>query len=141
MSKMIEKAFKRGKKNTTGLGYEEAEETKEKEKMKNIRKEVEIPKNLQIFEIKNNDNYNHNHLINNNDIAIKTQMESNNENINNICENNDNKTMSRQEILSEYSNKFKNSMQYQFRNSFASAGSFQPTHNLPTITYVGSLYI
>lgn len=47
-------------------------------------------------------------------------------------------SMSRQDILSEYSNKFKSSMQFQFRNSFASAGSFQPTHNLPTITYIGS---
>lgn len=44
----------------------------------------------------------------------------------------------RQEILSEYSNKFKNSMQFQFRNSFTSAGSFQPKNNLPTITYIGS---
>ena len=46
----------------------------------------------------------------------------------------------RQEILSEYSNKFKSSMQYQFRNSFTSAGSFQPKNNLPTITYIGSKF-
>lgn len=135
MSKLIEKAFKRGKKNTAGLGYEEEEGTKEKEIMKNIRKEMEIQKNLQTFEIKNNDNSNN--LINNNYNMGQTQM-SYNENINNINENTDSKAMSRQEILSEYSNKFKNSMQFQFRNSFASAGSFQPTHNLPTITYVGS---
>ena len=49
-------------------------------------------------------------------------------------------SLSRQEILSEYSNKFKTSKQFQFRNSFTSAGSFQPTNNLPTITYIGSIY-
>ena len=49
--------------------------------------------------------------------------------------------LSRQEILSEYSGKFKASMQFQFRNSFTSAGAFQPTNNLPTITYVGSSFI
>lgn len=146
MSRLIEKAFKRGKHNTSGLGY--IEETDNNTKQKDIKKEIskEID---QVFESQktsfgyalpqetiNAINYN---PINTNNIPNPTTMSSMRGNFTAPKENNEVvDTMSRQEILSEYSNKFKNSMQFQFRNSFASAGSFQPTHNLPTITYVGS---
>ncbi len=44
----------------------------------------------------------------------------------------------RSSILDEYSNRFKSTLQMQFRSNFASAGSFQAASSLPTITYVGS---
>ena len=78
----------------------------------------------------NNNFYNNNNHITNNNYINANQEELNN--------NVQPPQMSRQDIISEYSNKFKASMQFQFRNSFTSAGSFQPTNNLPTITYVGS---
>ncbi len=154
MSKLIEKAIKRGKNSTSGLGYEEVinvyidlymiflkKNTKTKEIKGDIMKEMEInmdyQKNQQINNVKNQD-FNQN----NQNISISSG------NFNNTNENNEMKTqetiintqepLSRQEILSEYASKFKASMQYQFRNSFSSAGAFQPTHNLPTITYIGS---
>ena len=65
----------------------------------------------------------------------------NQERTGNFLDNPLGRTETRQEILSEYSSKFKNSMQFQFRNSFTSAGSFQPKNNLPTITYIGSKFI
>lgn len=145
MSRLIEKAFKRGKHNTSGLGY--IEETDNNTTQKDIKKEIskeidqvfESQKTLFGYtlpqEIVNAINYN---PINTNNIPNPTSMSGMRGNFSAPKEKNEVETMSRQEILSEYSNKFKNSMQFQFRNSFASAGSFQPTHNLPTITYVGS---
>lgn len=58
----------------------------------------------------------------------------------NKCENEQILIPTREDIREKYTNSIKNTMQMQFRSNFTSAGSFQVTKTVSTVSFIGSKY-